>query len=679
MNRTPHAAAASAEQLRLCETVSVRRLIPIVLGSLMACLSAVAREPFTPADIWAWRTTQDPRISPDGRRVVFLERWNDRASRSVCSNLWLMSVDGRERRQLGASGRGVWRDRSPRLSPNSERIAWLSDRSGKTKLYVARASGGEAEVLKLGGLEPKAFAWSADSNWIAFTARATAGAATPWTPDELLSRLNPSVLAGWAKSKLLVAPVLEGVPQGGVPRELSTGDLHAEGEPAWELDGKTVLISARSAPLGDSQIYAIDAAPTVSNAASNVASDGANPQSPRALTHRPGANFNPLPSPEGDKIAWIAVDPRPGNALRKLCVMNADGSRDKVLAGSLDRDAAAPHWSSDGRTVYFLADDAGATQVYAARADGTARQVTRRHDRLTGFSLADNGRAAAIRWSASEGAVEVGTVVSFAVDLPGGVTALAAPNDELLATRDIAPAEEFRYNSAGHSIQAWLTRPAHFDPARAYPLVVDVENQPGAMRGVDTRLETQLLAARGWLVLTVNPRGTPGYGEDFANLLTSGYPADAFEDVMRGLDAVLGRGLADSKHVAMVGGLLASWALGHTGRLRAVVVTEPVADLAAQAWQSLPSLRRMTALLGAPPWDNPQLYAKQSPLSAAPDFKTPALVIARPANTAATALRAALTARQVDSAVLTLNPGPNPEDRVLEWQGILAWLDEALK
>ena len=202
---------------------------------------------------------------------------------------------------------------------------------------------------------------------------------------------------------------------------------------------------------------------------------------------------------------------------------------------------AAPFWSSDGRTVYFLADDAGATQVYAARADGTARQVTRRHDRLTGFSLADNGRAAAVRWSASEGAVEAGTVVSFAVDLPGGVNALAAPNDELLATRDIATAEEFRYDSAGRGIQAWLTRPARFDPARTYPLIVDVEDQPGRMRGVEPRLETQLLAARGWLVLTLNPRGTPGYGEGFANLLPTAYPDDAFTDAMRGVDAVLSR------------------------------------------------------------------------------------------------------------------------------------------
>jgi dipeptidyl aminopeptidase/acylaminoacyl peptidase len=652
----------------LCETNSVRRLMQIVLGMFLAALWADAREPFTPADIWAWRTTEDPQISPAGRRVVYLERWNDRTTHSVCSNFWLMSVDGRERRPLTT---GTWRDRSPRWSPDSERIAWLSDRSGKMQLYLESAAGGQAGVLQLGGLEPKAFAWSADGDWIALTAHATGDeGAAPWAPVELLPRLNASAFAGWPKSKLLVAPV-----RGGVPRELATGDLRVEGEPAWTLDGKTVLISARNAPLGDSQIYAVGLGSETRAEAKTESNHG----SARALTHQPGANFNPLPSPDGGKIAWIAAEPRPGNALRKLCVMNSDGSRDKVLAGSLDRDVAAPHWSSDGRTVYFLADDAGATQVYAARADGTARQVTRRHDRLTGFSLADNGRAAAVRWSASEGAVEAGTVVSFAVDLPGGVTALAAPNDELLAARDIATAEEFRYDSAGRSIQAWLTRPARFDPAHTYPLVVDVEDRPGAMHGVETRLETQLLAARGWLVLTLNPRGTPGYGEIFANLLPTAYPGGAFEDTMRGVDAVLAKDLGDARRIAMVGGLLASWALGHGGRLHAVVVTEPVADLAGRAWRSPASLRRMTALLGAPPWQDPQLYSKNSPLSSAPDFNTPALLIARPGDVAAASLATALAARQVDSAFLSLNPEQTPEDRVLEWQGILAWLEKMLK
>ena len=118
--------------------------------------------------------------------------------------------------------------------------------------------------------------------------------------------------------------------------------------------------------------------------------------------------------------------------------MNADGSRARALSGSLDRDAADPQWSSESRTVYFLADDRGATHVYAARNDGTVRQATDKPERLRGFSLADNGRAASVRSSATEG----GDVVTFTVDVVSQPVTLAAPNERLLADRDIGPVEE---------------------------------------------------------------------------------------------------------------------------------------------------------------------------------------------------------------------------------------------
>src|SRR5439155_26305984 len=97
----------------------------------------------------------------------------------------------------------------------------------------------------------------------------------------------------------------------------------------------------------------------------------------KQLTDQAGHNEAPLPSSDGSRIAWIASGPS-----RKLWVMNADGSRARVLTGALDRDAAEPQWSSDSRTLYFLADDRGATHVYAARNDGTVRQRPQAPERL---------------------------------------------------------------------------------------------------------------------------------------------------------------------------------------------------------------------------------------------------------------------------------------------------------
>jgi dipeptidyl aminopeptidase/acylaminoacyl peptidase len=146
----------------------------------------------------------------------------------------------------------------------------------------------------------------------------------------------------------------------------------------------------------------------------------------------------------------------------------ADGSRIKVLAGALDRDIADAQWSSDSRTLYYLADDRGATRVYSARSDGSVRQVTNAPQRLRGFSLADNGRAVAVRSVASAPA----EVIAFPVDVPGSPVKLAAANEALLAERVLGAVEELHYQSDGKTIQGWLVKP----PASGVPV-------PGAWAG----------------------------------------------------------------------------------------------------------------------------------------------------------------------------------------------------
>ncbi len=146
--------------------------------------------------------------------------------------------------------------------------------------------------------------------------------------------------------------------------------------------------------------------------------------------------------------------------------------------------------------------------------------VTKGQERLLDFSLADNGRAAAIRSSATE----AGDAISFAADLPGGVTTLAAPDDHLLAERHIGPVEEIHFESDGYTIQGWIVKPFDFDPSRKYPLLLDIQDTPRAMYGYDFQLRAQIFAAAGYVTLLINPRGSPGYGEHFGNLLKSRYP-----------------------------------------------------------------------------------------------------------------------------------------------------------
>jgi dipeptidyl aminopeptidase/acylaminoacyl peptidase len=441
-----------------------------------------------------------------------VERWNDRQRNASYSNLWLVSTGGGEAHRLTD---GLWRDTRPRWSPDGARLAWISDLEGRPRI---RVWDGSAEVpLSTGELAPLELAWSPDGARLAFTA------------------------SDGGHIRLFVVPA-----GAGEPRAVSPGTLDCRGEPAWMPDGRAIL-TATSA--GDIVALGIP--------------DGA---VTRLATG--GRNEAPRPSPDGSKIAWLATaDHGRSHTVRKLWVMAVDGTRARPLSGALDRDAAAPRWSADSRTVYFLADDRGSTHLYAARNDGTLRQATTTPERLRGFSLADNGRAASVRWSAEE----AGAVVAFDVYGLAEPRVLARPNQALVAARAGASVEALSYESAGRTLQAWMTRPPDFDPARKYPLLVDLRDDPRRMCGPWLAPRSQILAARGWVVLCANPRGTPGYGEVFGGLLATGGDQDVFDDLMRAVDAALAKGFIAPKRLAVVGGPMAAWTIGHTSRFRAAV------------------------------------------------------------------------------------------------------------
>jgi acylaminoacyl-peptidase len=347
--------------------------------------------------------------------------------------------------------------------------------------------------------------------------------------------------------------------------------------------------------------------------------------------------------------------------------MNVDGSRAKVLSGSLDRDAAHPQWSSESRTVYFIADDRGATHVYAARNDGTVRQVTSATERLRGFSLADNGRAVSIRSAADA----VDDVFTFTVDIVTQPVTVAEPNRQLLAGRDRGAVEELTYPSAGSTVQAWLVKPPAFAPARKYPLLVDIADDPRRMYGPEFNPRAQILAAAGFVVLCANPRGTPGYGEGFGNLLRSRYPGDDFDDLMRGVDAAIARGFIDPERVHVAGGLLAAWAVGHTDRFRSAVARRPIVDWTTDVALSSDGPGRAAEWMGAMPWEDPGQYVQHSPIYSAGNFKTPVLILAAEHDPESDEFAFALRQRHVEAAVARI-----PADPILELQAILAWLTQ---
>ncbi len=644
----------------------LRTCAALLLGSLCGT-GALAQLRFSPADLWQWHELGDPRINADGTAVVYSEQYADRGADTMRCNLWLVSTKGGAPRALTSGAACDW---EPRWSADGATVAFLSDRSGKTQIFTVAAGASKSQPaaplpapVQATHLDaaPLTLAWAPDGTSIAFTARVAAPpAAADWAPREILPLLRPWLQQGPAtRVQLFLVPA-----RGGTVRSLAVGDLDVEGEPAWMPDGHSILVAAAAAPdaahaLEGSELFSVRVA------------DGA----VRQITRHPGPDECPVPSPDGSRIAWIAREPKAQSYVTsKLYVANPDGSREKVLAGSLDRDVVQPQWSSDSRTVYFLAEDRGFTRVYAARNDGSVRQVTSAAvsatERLRGFSVADNGRAVAVR-STAKSASEL---ITFTVDLPGRPELLVAVNQALLAQRESGAAEELRFASAGKSIQGWILKPPGFDASRKYPLVLDVEDNPRRMCGPEFRLRQQVFAARGVVVLCVNPRGTPGFGEEFGNLIRSRYPGDDFDDLMAGVDAVAAKGYVDTGRLGIAGGLLAAWALGHTTRFHAAVARDPILDWTSEVLHATDGLYRAAAWMGAMPWDDPEQYVKHSPLYFAANFATPTLVIDTGAGPGSESLFAALQARHVASAILRLPAASGPGQTVLEWEAALGWL-----
>lgn len=632
----------------------VEALRALGLAGFWLCVGSAQRTPFRVADLRDWTEVSEVRIAPDGKTAVYVESRRDGAGGALHSNLWIVSTDGRSRHALTE---GAWRDWSPRWEADppagEQRFAYLTNREGRTEIRIRSGAGANDSPVSDITPIPLTIALSPRGDRIAFTALATEDVqanSAPWAPPAILPFLRS---AAARHTQLFVVPV-----SGGPPRRLSTGELDWVGDPVWMPDGQSILCAAAATdsahPLQGASIFSVRAA------------DGAMKQ----LTQSDGRDEEPAPSPDGSRIAWLSTAGRTQSYnVRHLFVMNPDGSRVKPLTGAFDRDVSRPQWSSDSRTVYFLAEDAGAAHIYAARNDGTVRPVTKGAERLHDFSLADNGRAASIRSSGRE----AGDVVTFAADLPGGIATLYSPNEHLLAERQIGEVEEMRYDSAGHSIQSWLVKPPGFNAAKKYPLLLDIKDSPRGMYGQGFQLRAQILAAAGFVVLLANPRGSPGYGEQFGNLLPTRNPGDDADDLLRGVDAAVAKGYIDMRRLKLSGGLVAAWILGHSDRFASAVLREPVADRVTEIALAPDGLRRAASEIGVLPWDDPAQYWQHSPIYFAGAFKTPTLILSNAGDVQGRELYFALQARKVDSALVELPVGEAAWAEA-ELEAEIAWL-----
>jgi dipeptidyl aminopeptidase/acylaminoacyl peptidase len=263
-------------------------------------------------------------------------------------------------------------------------------------------------------------------------------------------------------------------------------------------------------------------------------------------------------------------------------------------------------------------------------------------------------------------------------------------NDNLLGSKDLAKVGRLEVKSSadGRAIDAWLVTPPGFDPARKYPLILEIHGGPFDAYGPSFSTDDQLYAAAGYVVLFANPRGSTSYGAEFANLIHHAYPGQDYDDLMSAVDAAIAKGFIDPDQLYVTGGsgggVLTAWIVGKTGRFKAAAVQKPVIDWASFALTADDTAFFAKYWFGKAPWEDPQGYWSRSPLSLVGNVTTPTMVVVgeedfRTPDSEAEQFYSALQLRGVPTALVKV-PGAShgglaarPSQSAAKASAILAW------
>ena len=645
---------------------------------------------FGAMDVFELEWASDPQISPDGQEVIYRRMGFDIMKDKRRGNLWRVRADGENHQKL-TNFEG--NETSPQWSPDGQRIAYVRN-AGKegAEIYVLWLdSGRSARITHVEG-SPSHLRWSPTGTHIAFAMTAKTAAPLlvkrpsapegakwadkPRVTDRLYHERDGSGYVEPGFSHVYVVPA-----EGGTPRQVSEGNFHHR-KPEWRSDGRALTITGNRSEnwqydFRNSEVYTIDL----------VSGDIA------PLTTISGPDDSPLPSPDGQWVAWLGfTDKRQAYQVTRLRIAKPDGSAMKELLVNLDRSIDAIHWAADAGGLYYQYDDKGRTKIGYVTMDDRNELIA---DNLGGTSIGRPYGGGSFSVSAKGDIAYTYTRPEFPADVaiatPNGPRKITHLNSDLLGHRALGETRELWWESRvdGLQTQGWITLPPNFDPAKKYPLLVENHGGPISNYGERFSPEIQLYAAAGYVVFFPNARGSTGYGEDFGNLLYHNYPGEDYNDVMDGVDAVISQGFIDPEQLYVTGGsaggIMTAWMIGKNDRFRAAAVIKPVMNWYSKTLNADNWFYYFETRIPGTPWTHPNDYLRFSPISLVGNVTTPTLVMVgledlRTPPSQAKQLYHALKYRKVPTVLVEL-PGAShfiakkPSQLIDKIDNILAWFE----
>ncbi len=594
----------------------------------MTKLSSETKSVMAVEDLLALKYVSDPRLSPGGKKVIFVLNYTNPEEMKECGHLWLFDIESGQARQFTF---GPGKDSSPRWSPDGKQIAFISTREDeKQRLFLIPSDGGEAkpisdeQITEISDVE-----WSPDGTALAFSAKTGKKDGEEDEEEEVYQEVTRLLWKmdgeGWWDGKWRHIWTLT---LSGELNQLTDGEYDHQA-PHWSPDGRQILFTADRTPTADQNRFSdLWLVPATGGTLK------------RLTEHQCGINAACW-SPTGEEIAYIGQEVARGpNSNSEVRLLTLDNGEEHSLTNTFDHSVgdyvltdAHGHiptplfWPKNGNDIYFLATDHGSTNLYRVPADGEeVSAVIQGKQHIFALHVNDAGQAV----TGIDTPLSPGELFFWKGDK--SIVQLTHCNDDFLATKELTSPEPFNVeNEVAWEIQGWLLKPPGFDPQKQYPLIVEIHGGPHAAYGWGWFHEFQLLAGAGYAVLFTNPRGSQGYGEAFNDSIRFHWAPPVQKDIELALDEILSRGFVDKSRIGVTGGsyggYMTNWIVGHSDRFAAAVSQRSCSN-----YINLYGNDDMGHYFGtgdAPgtPWENPQWYIDNSPLFYAPNIKTPLLLI----------------------------------------------------
>ena len=645
---------------------------------------------FDPMDVFNLEWATDPRVSPDGKTIVYVRKSNDIMKDRERSNLWQISIDGDDHRPLYS---GLNNIRSPRWSPNGSKLAYISNDTGSQQIHVRWMDDGETAVISQLQQSPSSLSWSPNGKWLAFTMNVKSES------ESIAEPRDKPLGAKWAKEPITVTSTRyqrdgQGIMEpayrhlfivpsdGGSARQLTFGEFNHYGSLAWAPDSQKIFFSAHRSEnwelvSDEADIYSVDI----------ITKDL------KQITDEVGAERSPSISPNGKMIAYSFEERRPlAYSPNQVAIMDINGNNKRIISKNLDGDADNLQWSDDNRSIFFSYDERGIRKIGQLMLNGEIKNIT---NDLGGTTLGRPYLSGSYHYSAKNIAFTYGggnRPADVAVLMNGKVDVLTELNNDLLDQLKLGDINELVYNSSfdDQEIQGWYITPPDFDPEKKYPLILEIHGGPHLAYGPYFSAELQIMAASGYVVFYNNYRGSLSYGEDFALLLQYKYSSsEDFADHMSGIDALIDKGFIDESNLFIAGGsaggIATAYAIGLTDRFNAAVAAKPVINWLSKTLTADSMVGQIYHQFPGPPWENLEHYWKRSPLSLVGNVTTPTMLLTgeddrRTPISETEQFYQALKLKGVDSAMIRLPEtshgiASRPSRLITKVDHILAWFE----